>query len=198
MVKILSGFAAGLSVGVYCIGLCLPLFLPMLLAKRRGAKSSFLLVLEFSAGRLLGYLAFGLIFGWFGQTFKSSLIHQVVSLGNIWAGIVMILFSLGMMDKAFCAAIPFKKIKWPILLGFLTGVNVCPPFLASLTFVFNLQDALASLAYFFMFFLGTSVYIIPSALLGVFTRLKWMQKLAQISGVLVGLYFVVQSLARVF
>ena len=37
-----------------------------------------------------------------------------------------------------------------------------------------------------------------SALLVVFTRLKWMQKLAQVSGVLVVIYFVVQSLARVF
>lgn len=193
-----QGFLAGLSVGVYCLGLCLPIFLPILLSEQRTTKKSFLLVFEFSLGRLFGYLTFGLIFGWLGRVVASNLIHQVVALGNLWTGLLMIVYSLGAIDKNFCAAIPFAKIKWPLILGFLTGVNICPPFLASLTYVFTLKDVLSSLFYFAMFFLGTSAYIVPTALFGVFTRFNWTKHLSRVSGVVAGLYFVAQSLVRVF
>lgn len=192
--EVFSGYLAGLSVGVYCLGLCLPVFIPILLSQKRTAKKSFILVIEFSLGRLVGYLIFGLVFGWLGTQLKSNFIHLIASLANIWLGILMILYSLGVIDKKFCSLLPFTKIKWPFLLGLLTGVNICPPFLASLTYVFNLKDALASLWYFLMFFLGTSTYIIPSAIFGVFTKFNRLLKLARISGVLVGAYFVLKYL----
>lgn len=196
--KIFAGYLAGLSVGIYCLGLCLPIFLPILLSQRRTTKKSFLLVIEFSLGRLLGYLFFGLVFGWLGQVIRSGLIHSLVALAGVWTGILMILYSLGTIDKKFCSILPFARIKWPLLLGFLTGVNICPPFLASLTYVFNLKQVVASLLYFFMFFLGTSTYIVPAALLGVFTKAGWIQKIARVSGIFVGLYFVFQSLIKIW
>lgn len=199
--KIFSGFLAGLSVGIYCLGLCLPIFLPLLLSQNQSGKKSLGLVLEFSLGRLLGYLVFGLILGWFGQLIQNDFVHLLVGLANLWIGILMIIYSLGLLDKKFCRVIPFAKsdlafakIKWPAVLGFLTGVNICPPFLGSLTYVFNLKDTLLSLWYFLMFFLGTSAYIIPFTLLGAFSGKTWLQKIAQYSGILVGIYFVMQNL----
>lgn len=152
--NIFSGYLAGLSVGVYCLGLCLPIFLPVLLSQKRTAKRSIFLILEFSLGRLLGYLFFGLIFGWFGQMIRNDFIHLIAGLTNLWLGILMIVYSLGLIDKKFCSLIPFTKIKWPIALGFLTGVNICPPFLGSLAYVFNLKSLILSLLYFLMFFFG--------------------------------------------
>ncbi len=192
LAKIFSGYLAGLSVGIYCVGLCLPIFLPVLLSKKRTTKKSIFLVLEFSLGRLTGYLFFGFIFGWLGQQIQSNFIHSIAALANIWLGILMILYSLGAINQKFCPIILFNKLKWTFLLGFLTGVNICPPFLASLTYVFNLKDALVSGFYFLMFFLGTSTYIIPSAILGVFSQFGLMQKIARLSGILVGIYFVIK------
>lgn len=191
------GFLAGLSVGVTCLGLCLPIFLPLLLSQKRNTQNSFLLVLEFSLGRLLGYLFFGLIFGWFGRVITSNFIHYVIALANIWTGILLILYSLGKFNLKFCAYIPFAKVKWPLLLGFLTGVNVCPPFLASLTYVFNLKDVIKSIFYFLMFFFGTSVYIVPAAFFGIFTKINWVQKIGRLSGIVVGLYFVIAYLVKI-
>jgi sulfite exporter TauE/SafE len=196
--KIFTGYLAGLSVGIYCLGLCLPIFLPVLLSQKRTTKKSFLLVFEFSLGRLLGYLVFGFIFGWLGIVIKSGLIHSLVALAGVWTGVLVILYSLGAMDKRACSILPFAKIKWPFLLGFLTGVNICPPFLAALTYVFNLREVAASLLFFFTFFLGTSTYIVPSALLGVFTKASWIQKMARVGGLFVGLYFVFQSLIKIW
>lgn len=195
---IFPGYFAGLSVGVFCIGLCLPVFLPILLSQPRTTKNSFLIVFEFSLGRLLGYLLFGLIFGWLGVLIKNQLVHSIVALVNMWMGITMILYSLSTIDKKFCPFFSFSKIKIPFLLGFFTGVNACPPFISSLSYVFNLKKIIASVLYFLMFFLGTSTYIIPSAFLGVFSKIGLIQRAARISGIFVGLYFVYQSFSRVF
>lgn len=195
--KIFSGYLAGLSVGVYCLGLCLPIFLPLLLSQNRTGKKGLSLVLEFSLGRLLGYLFFGLIFGWFGRIIQSGWVHYLAGLANLWIGILMIIYSLGVIDKKFCAAIPFAKIKWPFLLGFLTGVNICPPFLGSLTYVFNLKSIAISLWYFLMFFLGTSTYIIPFTLVGGFSQKRWLQKLARLSGIVVGAYFIIINIIKI-
>jgi sulfite exporter TauE/SafE len=192
--SLFPGFLAGLSTGVYCLGLCLPIFLPVLLSQKRNLRSSFSLILEFSLGRLAGYLVFGLIIGWLGQQIQSNFIHLLATLINTWNGILLIIYSLGTIDKKFCQFLPFSRIKWAILLGFLTGVNICPPFLASLSYIFNLRSAVNSLLYFLLFFLGTSLYLIPSAMLGIFTKINWLTKIARICGILAGVYFVVQNL----
>lgn len=196
--NVVAGFLAGFSVGIYCLGLCLPIFLPLLLSQKRPGKSIMFLVLEFSLGRLLGYLFFGLLFGWFGQIIKNSFIHYVAGLANMWIGFLMVIYSLGIFDQKICATKIFRKIKWPLVLGFLTGVNICPPFLGSLTYIFNLRSVVSSLIYFLTFFLGTSVYIIPFSLFGFFLKSLWMQKIARFCGVVVGMYFIITNLIRIW
>lgn len=198
LTKVFSGYLAGLSVGVYCLGLCLPIFLPLLLSQNRVGKKGVYLILEFSGGRLLGYLFFGLVFGWFGQVVQSGFIHSLVGLANLWIGILMVVYCLGVIDKKFCAAIPLSKVKWPVVLGFLTGINICPPFLGSLAYVFNLKSAVFSLVYFLAFFVGTSTYIVPFTLLGVFSQKHWLQKLAQYSGIAVGFYFITVNIIKLW
>ncbi len=199
MFNIFSGYFAGLSVGVYCLGLCLPTFLPMLMAEKRNTKGSAGLILQFTLGRLAGYLTFGLIFGWLGQTIQNQLIHSLVSLGNLWTGIALILYSLTRIDNKMCSFLPAKSINWPLLAGFLTGVNICPPMIASLTHVFGLKSAVQSLFYFLTFFLGTSTYLIPAMFIGgKFTRYPIVQKIARLAGVLAGLYFISKNITLLF
>ena len=234
----ISGLLAGLSVGIYCIGICLPVFIPYLLSEERSAKSSFRAVLEFSLGRLLGYLVFGGIIGFLGEKVQSGLIHNLSSLATALMALVMIFYSLGLMrwpkvcgtlipelgrEKSrprkrgrllgffqslplgnrsapknsssgeFSARKPAGRSRIPITLGFLTGVNVCPPFLASLSYVFNLRSAFSGILYFLGFFSGTSLYIVPATLLGFFTHKPILQKIARLSGVLVGIYFLISA-----
>lgn len=186
----LQGFLTGLSVGVYCIGICLPVFIPILLSQRRHLKSAFWVILEFSLGRLLGYVLFGALIGWLGWKINSSLVHLIISLGSLVLSLLMMAYVLGFwVFGAKTCVRRFNKIKIPFVLGFLTGINVCPPFLASLGYVFNLGGVLRGALYFLMFFLGTSVYIIPMGFLYVLTTSKVFRKIALISGFLAGLYF---------
>lgn len=191
----ISGFLTGLSVGIYCLGTCLPIFIPILLSQKRDTKSSFWLVLEFSFGRLLGYILFGFIAGYLGAAIQSLLVHQIAGLTTLLLGLLIVFYSLGFLH--FGAKIcqrHFFFIRIPFFLGFLTGASPCPPFLASLSYVFNLQSAILGALFFLMFFLGTSVYIIPLAFLGFFSKKTVFQKVARISGILVGIYFLISGL----
>jgi sulfite exporter TauE/SafE len=192
---IFQGFLTGLSVGVYCIGICLPVFIPILLSQRRRLKSAFWVVLEFSLGRLLGYILFGALIGWLGWKVDNPAVHLIISLGTVVLAVLMMAYSLGfwVWGAKVCAS-RFNRIKIPFLLGFLTGINLCPPFLASLGYIFNLKDVFAGVGYFLMFFLGTSIYIVPMGFLYSLTTSKTFRKIALISGFLAGLYFLFFSL----
>ena len=195
MIVFISGFLTGLSVGIYCLSLCLPVFIPILLGKERNTKKNFWLVLQFSFGRLLGYIFFGFITGFLGLAIQNRLAHQLASYSTSLLGLLMIGYSLGLLHwGAKVCGKNFIWVKIPFLLGFLTGVGPCPPFLASLGYVFNLKSILLGMGYFLFFFLGTSVYIVPLAFLGFFTRKTIFQKIARASGVLVGIYFLISGL----
>ena len=194
MKEIAVGFFGGLSVGVYCLGSCLPVFLPILLAEKRSLKKSFGILWEFSLGRLLGYLIFGVIIGYLGQKINNTWIHAGALIITLWMGIIMILFSLNKIDRRYCLMSPWKRIKTAFLIGFLTGVNICPPFLGSLAYVFNLRDALKAAIYFLAFFVGTSVYLLPATFLGFTSKFKLMRQIAQFAGLGIGVYFVIKSL----
>lgn len=192
---LISGFLTGLSVGIYCLGICLPIFIPVLLGQKRETKESFWLILQFSLGRLLGYLFFGLIIGYLGVVIETLLVHKIAGLTTLSLGFLMIFYSLGLFH--FGAKICQRRFfftKIPFFLGLLTGVSPCPPFLASLGYVFNLKSILLGIVYFLFFFLGTSIYIVPLAFLGFFSQKTIFQKVAKVSGILVGIYFLISGL----
>ena len=189
--NLFSGLLAGLATGVSCLSFCLPLFIPILLVDKQNVKSSFRIVIEFSAGRLFGYLLFGLFVGALGLAVDNQIINQLVNFSVFLSGIFLVVFSFGFLKWGHRACkLFFGQIKIPIVLGFLTGINPCPPFLASLPYVFTLKNLASSLAYFSLFFAGTSLYLIPLGFLGLFSRQNLFQKIARISGIIVGFYFI--------
>jgi sulfite exporter TauE/SafE len=48
-----------------------------------------------------------------------------------------------------------------MLLGVLTGLNICPPFAAGLVCALDLGGAWAGAAFFCAFFAGTSLFLLP-------------------------------------
>lgn len=110
----LVGFSSGLSVGVYCIGVCLPIFVPMILADKQNTRSSLRIVLEFSLGRLLGYLLYGILIGYVGISIGSNLIHKLVSFATLSMGLIMVVYALGFLKWGHAACkIFFGRVKVP-------------------------------------------------------------------------------------
>jgi hypothetical protein len=86
-----------------------------------------------------------------------------------------------------------KLVRWPATIpltgGFVTGLNLCPPFLLAITGAVETHQLYGSLLFFIMFFLGTSVYFIPMPFLGFFKRKQVLQVIGKFAAILAGLLY---------
>lgn len=187
---LIQPFLTGLSVGIFCFSYCAPFIAPYLIAEERRARQNFSLILQFIFGRFLGYLLFGAIFGYLGERISSATVNLILIIVMMLMALLMILYALGLMKPklSFCSAKGFKT-RLPVALGFLMGINICPPFLMSLAYVFTLHSALKGIIYFLMFFLGTSLYLLPLVFLGFLNKMKEFRLVARIAALIVGLSF---------
>jgi len=194
---ILSALALGISVGTSCVLICAPFYIPYLIIQERKLKINFLDFLELLSGRLGGYLLFGFFVGYLGKRLNVGWVSTLstVSLGIL--AFLMILYGLNFFKaKLFCIPgriMGSRRIKPPFWIGFLTGVNLCPPFLLSLNYVFILGDIAKGLIFFFFFFVATNIYFIPLIFLGKLAFFKEFQVLARWTMLAVSLMFFIYA-----
>jgi sulfite exporter TauE/SafE len=167
----LQGFLLGLANGTSCLAYCAPVFLPFLLGEGRTVRRNIALLIQFLAGRLGGYLLFGITAWQLGQWIQKSGSHAIF-MGAAYLVLAALLIAYGFSTpKARCAAEAGNKWLFPIttrfpamlptILGLLTGVSLCPPFLAAFADASSRTSVGGSLAYFAAFFMGTALFFIP-------------------------------------
>ncbi len=74
-------------------------------------------------------------------------------------------------------------------LGFLTGVNLCPPFLAATVRAAQLRSLPAAVAFFAAFFAGTSVWFLPFLTVGAARHIPGSRVVAQTAMAIVAVYY---------
>lgn len=193
-----EGFLIGLSMGVFCLGWCLPAFLPYLLSEKRDLKQSFKILGKFLGGRFIAYLMVGALMGFLGEEIQSPWVFQISFWALLILGIFLIFYGLGKLGFPFASCRLFQKIKVPWVLGFLLGFNLCPPFVAALLYAFSLQSQLSSILFFLAFFLGTSVYLVFPAFLGFLSLRQVLQKISRLACILSGGWFLFFSVKNLF
>ena len=183
---------AGLSVGAFCMSYCFPFLATFIASQDRPAKRNFLLIAYFMLGRFLGYAAFGLIFGFLGEQLKSPYLTFITDISLILVSVVMVLHITGLSKQKdnLCLASKLHN-RNAIVMGFLMGVNICPPFLLSLAYVASLNDVLQSVLYFVIFFFASSVYFLPMVFVGMLAKIKELQKAARVSGIMAACIFII-------
>jgi len=136
------------------------------------------------AGRLTGYLLFGIAAGLLGQRFATGQLALATDISLILLSIVLIFYLLGLVKEKgiFCLSSKFFKSKSPFLMGLLMGINLCPPFLLSVITVFSGQNAFYGAVYFFLFFLASSIYFLPMVFLSLLSKAREFQLAARVSG----------------
>jgi len=182
----------GLSVGIFCFTYCIPFIAPYIVSEKREFKKNTSVVFQFVLGRLGGYILFGAIFGYLGERINNQTVNFILMLALIFLSAFLILYALGFLKSGelFCSEKYFKfKKKIPIIMGFLMGINICPPFLMSLAYVFTLHSVIKGIIYFLLFFVGTTVYFLPIIGLGFLGKMEEFRKIARISALLVGFAF---------
>ena len=168
MLSILSeGFILGLSTGFYCLTSCLPALVPYLLSEGDKVwKTNFDIFLEFLSGRFIAYFLFAVVSTLIGKAYKPYLPNWVAPLAMLLTALAMLAFlftSRGGHPGKGCVMrfSPFYK-RIPLALGFMTGINVCPPFIAAFVRLVELSDMTAGMFYFTGFFTATSILILPA------------------------------------
>jgi sulfite exporter TauE/SafE len=185
----------GLSSGLFCGIYCFPFITPIIVIEKRKLSQDFWVLFKFIFGRFLGYIAFGAAFGYLGEKITQTRFDLVTSIVLLVLSVILLLYALGFIKKHFSFCVkPKIKTKIPILMGFLMGINVCPPFLISLVYVFKLHNFLYGIIYFLIFFLATTIYFIPLGFLGYFNKFKEFQKVGRISAIIVGVLFFIYSI----
>jgi sulfite exporter TauE/SafE len=183
---------AGFSVGAFCMSYCFPFLATFIASESRTSKRNLALIFYFMLGRFIGYIAFGFVFGFLGEQFKSPFLTLITNLSLILVSIVMILHITGLYKQKddLCLASKFHN-RNAIVMGFLMGINICPPFLLSLTYVVSLNDILKSVLYFMIFFFASSIYFLPMVFVGMLAKIKELQKTAQVSGIMAACVFII-------
>ncbi len=207
----LNGFFLGLANGVTCLATCAAVLLPILLGEgRRPAENGWLLA-RFLAGRLTGYLLFGLL-AWAANwlLLRDPGSRSVIfGLAFICLAGLMLAYGAGKLHLN-CAITP-RDLRarlghrealrpWlPALFGLLTGLNLCPPFLLAFANAALNGTLLGSLAFFLAFFLGTSLYLLPLPLVGLFrskpgTTILALQTIGRMAAVMMSVYYIYSAI----
>lgn len=196
----LEALGLGVSTGLYCVMHCSPIILPFLFSENKeGPGRNAKLVWIFLAGRLLGYVAVGVLLGIAGAYAAAyldpALEHKLSAAAYTVLGAFMIATGIlyNFPKSKFCQT--YSKVyrnHWgAFLIGLITGLHLCPPFFAAAARVFaSGLGALQGGLYFLFFFAGTSLFLLP--LFGVGFIRKNADKLklvAEGAMLFIGVYF---------
>jgi sulfite exporter TauE/SafE len=188
---IVEPLLAGLSMGFFCTTSCLPFVAPYLVAEQRDARATAGILFQFILGRLGGYVLMGALFGYLGERLTGTAFNLFSIASLVLLSFLLILYAVGLMKPSWsmCGMNSWPRRRMPWLMGFLMGVNICPPFLLSVAYVFSLHSLIKGIVYFLVFFGATTVYFLPLFFLGLLGKLHEFRVVARVSAVLAGLLF---------
>jgi sulfite exporter TauE/SafE len=196
----MEAFMLGISTGAICVAYCAPVVVPYLLGEGCSAGRNFVLLAQFLAGRLVGYLLFGVLAWAISETVLRQSSYSVLGIGMSYLFFSILLIFYGFFKKHDSCSPKsadgffYKlKTKWPVALpliaGFITGLSFCPPFFLALTAAAIKGSLAQSMFFFFLFFLGTSIFFIPLPLTGLLHRYRVLQFIGKAAAGCVGAYY---------
>jgi len=199
----LEGALLGLSTGLYCLTACLPLLAPYLMAEGKALwRENLKILFQFLGGRLAAYLLFAVLASLAGQAGKNSMPPWLLPAATAACGLIMIVLAAFRISTGASACLlktdlnPFFR-RLPMAMGFLTGINICPPFAAGFLRLLELADIPRGIAYFCGFFCSTSLFVSP-VLLGT----PWLgaraNEIGRLALLLAGLWYTALGLKGLF
>jgi sulfite exporter TauE/SafE len=192
-----QGFLLGLATGTTCLATCGPVYAPYLMQYGRSLPKSLLAVLELSTGRFIAYLIFGGVAGLLGRKVDFQEKWLLTAAAYSLFSIFLLVTVFRTHRREYCCRIGRRTGRWagiidrPLVLGFLTGINVCPPFLLALTKAASGSGMADGITLFAAFFVGTSLFLLPIAAFGLLGAHKLFRSIARWGAVAVSGWFLV-------
>ena len=190
---ILLGFASG----PVCLGSCGPVLLPWLAAERTGLSGTARVLSIFLGGRLAGYLAFAVLAWAVGLALPVDQRSRMLIFGvaNLGLAIVLVLHVWLPRRKRpepelhQIGAKPRFRPPPAAVLGLFTGLSLCPPFVAAGVRAAESRSLAASILFFLLFFVGTSVWFVPALAVSALRRMEPVATVARMTMLVLALYY---------
>ena len=191
----------GLVSGPACVASCGPVLVPSLLAERSGMRLHARYLSAFLGTRLLGYLIFAVVAWEAGSLVSVTASTRTWIFGLIHILLAGVLFRYAYSVGRACAhsaqqaelvtiaAAGTHHIPGAAALGFLTGISLCPPFVAAGVRAAECSSVAAAVVFFAVFFIGTSVWFVPFAGLGWIRRNEAVNTVARMAMALIALFY---------
>jgi sulfite exporter TauE/SafE len=199
-----EGFILGLSTGAVCLAYCGPVLLPFILGEGTTVMQNAKSVGLFLGGRLAAYILVGFFSGLLGLALVQNSLQNRFVFGIIYTLLALFMIAYGFHRfREICLGqkqqkLQQKLVRWsaaiPVAGGFVTGMNLCPPFLLAITGAVETHRVAGSILFFIMFFLGTSIYFIPMPFLGFFRRKQVLQIIGKFAAILAGLLYLYKGI----
>ena len=202
-----EALALGLASGPACIAACGPVLVPSLLTEHAGFRPHARYLSVFLGARLAGYLLFAAAAWELGALVSLPLGPRVLLTGavNVLLAGVLLWYAWSAKDLcgATCASAELVKIgekqnrrtAGPAALGLLTGLSLCPPFVAAGVRAAELGSVAQALLFFFFFFMGTSVWFMPFISFGCIARNEAVNTVARMAMALIAIYYLALGIA---
>jgi hypothetical protein len=178
-----------------------------LLTERKGFRPHARYLSVFLAARLLGYMLFAVVAWELGALASMLPAPRLLMMGAVYvllAGVLLwYAYVAGRSCAPSCAESKLVQIAdnrnrgvaGAAALGLLTGLNLCPPFIAAGIRAAQLGSMAAALLFFAAFFLGTSLWFIPFISLGCIARNQAVMIVARMAMALIALYYLSLGIA---
>jgi sulfite exporter TauE/SafE len=200
---ILKALGLGFSTGLFCLGYCYPVLAPLMLSRdepsvTRSAASLGL----FLGGRAAAYLLFGAAVGVLGRLVTATPLFQtrILPLLFFLLGTLLVLYGIFRSFPRWrlcrAAGAHLEHRGYLLLAGFLAGLNLCPPFLLALSFALSLGNIGECVLFFLVFFIATTVYLLPFLFTSLLARIELVRQAARLSAIVSGGWFVFLALRQ--
>jgi sulfite exporter TauE/SafE len=196
----------GLVSGPACVASCGPVIVPSLLAEKSGLRLNSRYLTLFLAARLCGYLLFAAVAWELGALvpLRSSARVLLIALIHLLLGCALLLYAYSVghpcghshvgSQLVTIGASEKHGVPGAAVLGFLTGVSLCPPFVTAGVRAAEAASLTAALVFFVVFFAGTSIWFVPFAGLGWIRRNEAAITVARMTLVLIAVYYLYAGL----
>ena len=196
----------GAASGPVCVAACGPVLVPALLTQTGGFRAARHYLSVFLAARLAGYLLFAAIAWQVGALVALPPKARILLTAVVYVLLAAILLGYALKTHSTrahaCAAGRLVQIGErrrstanPAALGLLTGLNLCPPFIAAGVRAAQSASMAQALVFFALFFVGTSVWFVPFSAMGCIRRNEAVMTVAYITMAFVGLYYLVLGIS---
>ena len=186
-----------------CLAACGPVLLPWLAAEGAGLRGTGALLGQFLAGRLAGYLVFATAAWALGLALPLPAGSNAALFGAVHLALAVALASYvlstlrprpeacpGGLSAARNRALAGRfRALGPVALGFLTGLNLCPPFLVAGVRAAQRHSLPGALEFFLLFFAGTLIWFLPFLGVSAVRRFTGLRLVARFTAVLVAAYY---------